>query len=235
MLLEVNNISAGYGLLKVLWSVNLKVDSGERIALIGPNGAGKTTLLKVIIGLLKPYEGNILFEGADVTNISTFERVRKGMALVPEGSRVIPKLTVYENLRLAAATKEAKDMFDDTFELVGTLFPVLNERKNQLAGTLSGGEQRMLAIARSLVLRPKLLLVDEVSLGLAPKIVSQIYESFKELTNMGITLVLVEQYVKKVLESTDRAYLIEQGRIVLNGNSQELLNNEYVRKAYIGI
>lgn len=234
-MLEVNNISAGYGLLKVLWSVNLKVDSGERIALIGPNGAGKTTLLKVIIGLLKPYEGNILFEGADVTNISTFERVRKGMALVPEGSRVIPKLTVYENLRLAAATKEAKDMFDDTFELVGTLFPVLNERKNQLAGTLSGGEQRMLAIARSLVLRPKLLLVDEVSLGLAPKIVSQIYESFKELTNMGITLVLVEQYVKKVLESTDRAYLIEQGRIVLNGNSQELLNNEYVRKAYIGI
>ncbi|MEM0453798.1 MAG: ABC transporter ATP-binding protein [Sulfolobales archaeon] len=235
MLLEVNNISAGYGLLKVLWSVNLKVDSGERIALIGPNGAGKTTLLKVIIGLLKPYEGNILFEGADVTNVSTFERVKKGMALVPEGSRVIPKLTVYENLRLAAATKEAKDMFDDTFELVGTLFPVLNERKNQLAGTLSGGEQRMLAIARSLVLRPKLLLVDEVSLGLAPKIVSQIYESFKELTNMGITLVLVEQYVKKVLESTDRAYLIEQGRIVLNGNSQELLNNEYVRKAYIGI
>lgn len=234
-MLEVNNISAGYGLLKVLWSVNLKVDSGERIALIGPNGAGKTTLLKVIIGLLKPYEGNILFEGADVTNVSTFERVKKGMALVPEGSRVIPKLTVYENLRLAAATKEAKDMFDDTFELVGTLFPVLNERKNQLAGTLSGGEQRMLAIARSLVLRPKLLLVDEVSLGLAPKIVSQIYESFKELTNMGITLVLVEQYVKKVLESTDRAYLIEQGRIVLNGNSQELLNNEYVRKAYIGI
>jgi len=234
LLLEVSNVSAGYGLLKVLWNVSLEVREGEKVALIGPNGAGKTTLLKVVMGLLQPYEGRVIFRGEDITNIPTFERVRKGITLVPEGSRVVPKLTVYENLKLAATTKEAKDKFNDTIDVIANLFPVLKERREQLAGTLSGGEQRMLAIARGLVLRPKLLLVDEVSLGLAPKVVTQIYNSFEELAKMGITLVLVEQYVRKALESTDRAYLIEQGRIVLNGTSRDLLNHEYVRKAYIG-
>ncbi len=233
-MLEVNDVSAGYSLLRVLWDVTLKVSSGERVALIGPNGAGKTTLLRVVVGLLQPYGGKVIFNGEDVTNIPTFDRVRKGITLVPEGSRVIPRLTVYENLRAAATTKEAKDKFTDTVDMLFTLFPILKERKEQLAGTLSGGEQRMLAVARGLILRPKLLLVDEVSLGLAPKVVTQIYDSFKELSGMGITLVLVEQYVRKVLQSTDRAYLIEQGRIVLSGSSRELMVNEYVRKAYLG-
>lgn len=234
MLLEVRDVSAGYGLLRVLWDVSIEVHNGERVALIGPNGAGKTTLLKVVIGLIKPYSGRIIFSGDDVTNVPAFDRVKRGMALIPEGSRVIPRLTVYENLRLAATTPEARKKFLDTVDMIATLFPVLKERREQLAGTLSGGEQRMLSIARGLVLRPRLLLVDEVSLGLAPKVVTQIYNVFKELTGMGITLVLVEQYVKKVLESTDRAYLIEQGRIVLSGSSRELLNHEYVRKSYIG-
>ncbi|MEM1749181.1 MAG: ABC transporter ATP-binding protein, partial [Sulfolobales archaeon] len=189
MLLEVSNVSAGYGLLKVLWNVSLEVREGEKVALIGPNGAGKTTLLKVVMGLLQPYEGRVIFRGEDITNIPTFERVRRGITLVPEGSRVVPKLTVYENLKLAATTKEAKDKFNDTMDVIANLFPVLKERRKQLAGTLSGGEQRMLAIARGLVLRPKLLLVDEVSLGLAPKVVTQIYNSFEELAKMGITLV----------------------------------------------
>jgi len=233
-LLRVNDLSAGYGLLKVLWDVNIVVGSGERVALIGPNGAGKTTLLKTIVGLIKPFNGRVFFEGEDITDIPTHLRVRKGISLVPEGGRVIPKLTVLENLLVAATTKEAKEKLNDTLELIYTLFPILKERKNQLAGTLSGGEQRMLAIARGLITKPKLLLIDEVSLGLAPKIVTQIYEVFNELSRLGITLLLVEQYVVKVLKSTDRAYLLEQGRIVLEGLSEELLKNDYIRKTYIG-
>jgi len=233
-LLRVNDLSAGYGLLKVLWDVNIVVGSGERVALIGPNGAGKTTLLKTIVGLIKPFNGRVFFEGEDITDIPTHLRVRKGISLVPEGGRVIPKLTVLENLLVAATTKEAKDKLNDTLELIYTLFPILKERKNQLAGTLSGGEQRMLAIARGLITKPKLLLIDEVSLGLAPKVVTQIYDVFNELSRLGITLLLVEQYVVKVLKSTDRAYLLEQGRIVLEGLSEELLKNDYIRKTYIG-
>jgi len=233
-LLRVNDLSAGYGLLKVLWDVNIVVGSGERVALIGPNGAGKTTLLKTIVGLIKPFNGRVFFEGEDITDIPTHLRVRRGISLVPEGGRVIPKLTVLENLLVAATTKEAKEKLNDTLELIYTLFPILKERKNQLAGTLSGGEQRMLAIARGLITKPKLLLIDEVSLGLAPKIVTQIYEVFNELSRLGITLLLVEQYVVKVLKSTDRAYLLEQGRIVLEGLSEELLKNDYIRKTYIG-
>ena len=233
-MLRVNDLSAGYGLLKVLWDVNIVVGSGERVALIGPNGAGKTTLLKTIVGLIKPFNGRVFFEGEDITDIPTHLRVRKGISLVPEGGRVIPKLTVLENLLVAATTKEAKEKLNDTLELIYTLFPILKERKNQLAGTLSGREQRMLAIARGLITKPKLLLIDEVSLGLAPKIVTQIYEVFNELSRLGITLLLVEQYVVKVLKSTDRAYLLEQGRIVLEGLSEELLKNDYIRKTYIG-
>ncbi len=233
-MLRVNDLSAGYGLLKVLWDVNIVVGSGERVALIGPNGAGKTTLLKTIVGLIKPFNGRVFFEGEDITDIPTHLRVRRGISLVPEGGRVIPKLTVLENLLVAATTKEAKEKLNDTLELIYTLFPILKERKNQLAGTLSGGEQRMLAIARGLITKPKLLLIDEVSLGLAPKIVTQIYEVFNELSRLGITLLLVEQYVVKVLKSTDRAYLLEQGRIVLEGLSEELLKNDYIRKTYIG-
>jgi len=234
LLLRVNDLSAGYGLLKVLWDVNIVVNSGERVAIIGPNGAGKTTLLKTIVGLIKPFSGKVFFGGEDITDIPTHLRVRKGISLVPEGGRVIPKLTVLENLLVVAATKEAKEKLNDTLELVYTLFPILKERKDQLAGTLSGGEQRMLAIARGLIPRPKLLLVDEVSLGLAPKVVTQIYEAFNELNRLGITLLLVEQYVVKVLKSTDRAYLLEQGKIVLEGSSEELLKNDYIRKTYIG-
>jgi len=234
MLLKVEKLNAGYGKLQVLWDVGLYVEKGEKVALIGPNGAGKTTLLKAIVGLIKPFSGRIIFIDEDITGQASHKIAHKGIALIPEGGRVLPRMTVLENLEVAATTKEAKEKINDSLELVFSLFPILKERRNQIAGTLSGGEQRMLAIGRGLMSRPKLLLIDEVSLGLAPKIVHQLYDAFEELHKQGLTLVLVEQYVKKVLEFTDRAYLLERGKVVLEGISSTLLKNEYIRKVYIG-
>jgi len=233
-LLDVRGLNAGYGKLHVLWDIDIYIDAGEKVALIGPNGAGKTTLLRSIMGLTTLFSGRIIYNGEDITNLPTFMRARSGITLVPEGSRVFPKLTVLENLLVATTTEESKKKIEDSLDFVFTLFPILKERKDQLAGTLSGGEQRMLAIARGLMTRPKLLMVDELSLGLAPKVVSSLYIALGEVHKYGITLLIVEQYVKKALEFSERAYLIEKGRIVKHGRGDELLADRYIREVYIG-
>jgi branched-chain amino acid transport system ATP-binding protein len=234
-LLEVRNIEVGYGKIRVLWGVSLDIGVHEKVALIGPNGAGKSTLIKAIMGILKPSAGNIYFNKQDITGTDTYRIARLGIGYVPEGSMVIPRLTVFENLLAAVTTKEAEKRKEDTLGLVYTLFPILKERKDQLGGTLSGGEQRMLAIARALMLRPKLLIIDELSLGLAPKVIGAIYSALDQLyESQKISILITEQFVEKALRFSQRAYLLEKGRIALQGISEELANNEYIRKAYIG-
>jgi branched-chain amino acid transport system ATP-binding protein len=234
VLLEVKNIEASYGKIKVLWGVNLNINKGEIVGLIGPNGAGKTTLIKTIMNIIKPSNGLIKYEGNIISGMPTHKVAKLGITMVPEGGGIIPKLSVIENLEVAITTEEAKRKKKDTLELVFSLFPILKDRKNQLGGTLSGGEQRMLAIARALMLRPKLLMIDELSLGLAPKAVDQLYKILKELhKSENISLIIVEQFVKRVLELANRGYLIEKGIIVLEGESTKLLKDDYIKKVYI--
>ncbi|MDK2373101.1 MAG: ABC transporter ATP-binding protein [Candidatus Korarchaeota archaeon] len=235
MLLELQEINAGYGDLQVLWDVNLSVDKGEIVSLLGSNGAGKTTTLRVISGLLKPFSGKVTFNCRDITKLPSNKRVEMGLALVPEGRQLFPEMTVLDNLEMGAYTKRARDKFHDTLEWVFTLFPKLKERRAQLAGTMSGGEQQMLAIARGLMSRPEVLMMDEPSMGLAPKLVLEIFGTIKKLREEGVTILLVEQNAKAALDVSDRAYILETGRIVLHGPAQELLGMDEVRKAYLGI
>ncbi len=235
MLLELQKINAGYGDLQVLWDVNLSVDKGEIVSLLGSNGAGKTTTLRVISGLLKPFSGKVAFNGRDITKLPSNKRVEIGLALVPEGRQLFPEMTVLDNLEMGAYTKRARDKFHETLEWVFSLFPKLKERRAQLAGTMSGGEQQMLAIARGLMSRPEVLMMDEPSMGLAPKLVLEIFGTIKKLREEGVTILLVEQNAKAALDVSDRAYILETGRIVLHGPAQELLGMDEVRKAYLGI
>ncbi|MEM2015532.1 MAG: ABC transporter ATP-binding protein [Candidatus Methanomethylicia archaeon] len=234
-MLKIENINAGYEYLRILWNISLEVEKGKITGIIGPNAAGKTTLLKVIAGLIKPETGKIIFDGEDITKLSTHERVEKGISLIPEGRLLFTKLTVEENLILGATTKRAKKEREKNLKWVYQLFPILEERRKQIAGTLSGGEQQMLAIARGLMSKPKLLILDEPSWGLAPKIVTQLFNLIKEINNEGITILLVEQNVWRTLEISDKAYIIENGRIILSGLGRELLENGYVRKTYLGL
>jgi len=233
--LRVENLEVCYGDVQVLWGISFDVKEGEIVALLGANGAGKTTTLKTISGLLKPKSGRIYFMGKDVTELEPHKRVEMGLAHIPEGRQLFPRLTVYENLKAAAYTHRAREKFDETLELIYNLFPILRERRNQLAGTLSGGEQQMLAIARGLVLRPTLLMLDEPSLGLAPKLVIEVLDFVSKLKGEGYTVLLVEQNVHQALKLCDRAYIIETGRIVKHGTGHELLEDEEVKKAYLGI
>ncbi len=235
MLLELRKINAGYGDLQVLWDVDLTVDKGEIVSLLGSNGAGKTTTLRVTSGLLKPFSGSVMFNGRDITKLPSNKRVEMGLALVPEGRQLFPEMTVLDNLEMGAYTKRARDKFHDTLEWVFTLFPKLKERRTQLAGTMSGGEQQMLAIARGLMSRPEVLMMDEPSMGLAPKLVLEIFGTIKKLRDEGVTILLVEQNAKAALDISDRAYILETGRIVLQGPAHELLGMDEVRKAYLGI
>ncbi|MDK2383984.1 MAG: ABC transporter ATP-binding protein [Candidatus Korarchaeota archaeon] len=235
MLLELQKINAGYGDLQVLWDVNLSVDKGEIVSLLGSNGAGKTTTLRVISGLLKPFSGKVAFNGRDITKLPSNKRVEIGLALVPEGRQLFPEMTVLDNLEMGAYTKRARDKFHETLEWVLSLVPKLKERRAQLAGTMSGGEQQMLAIARGLMSRPEVLMMDEPSMGLAPKLVLEIFGTIKKLREEGVTILLVEQNAKAALDVSDRAYILETGRIVLHGPAQELLGMDEVRKAYLGI
>lgn len=234
-MLELKGIHAGYGEFRVLHDVNMHVDKGEIVALIGPNGAGKTTTLRTVLGMTTLYEGKVLFKGEDITKVPTHKRVEKGIAMVPEGRGIFTPLTVYENLLAGAYTKRAEEKLQDSLEFVFTLFPRLKERKNQIAGTLSGGEAQMLAIARALMSRPELLLLDEPSLGLAPKIVLEVFDVIKKLREEGVTILIVEQHVKNSLETADRAYVMETGRIVLEGEAKSLLKDERLKKAYLVI
>ncbi len=235
MLLKVKGLEASYGELKVLWGIDLEVDKGEIVAVVGPNGAGKTTLLRTIVGLLREDNGDIIFEGERINDLPAYERVRRGISLVPEGGELFPYMTVQENLDIGAYLPEARKKYEENLEFVFTLFPRLKERRNQLAGTLSGGERQMLAIARALMSSPKLLMFDEPSLGLAPNLAVNVLKTIKELNKEGYTILLVEQNVKLALEISSRGYVIENGRIVLSDESKKLLGNPHVRKAYLGI
>ena len=228
-------MSYGAGIL-ALQGVSLRVDPGEVVALVGANGAGKTTLLKTIAGLLQALSGEIRFAGQRIDGIDGPERVKLGVALVPEGRRLFSRLTVAENLTLGTLTKRDPAHRAEMFERVYSLFPILRERADQRAGTFSGGQQQMLAIARALMSRPKFLMLDEPSLGIMPLLVDEILEALRQLHQReGLTMLLVEQNVPAALRLADRGYVIQTGRIVLEGTGQELLNSEMVRKAYLGI
>ncbi len=234
-LLKVENIEVFYGEFQALYGVSFHVDEGEIVALLGANGAGKTTTLKTISGLLRPRSGRILYEGRDITHTPPHKRVEAGIAHVPEGRGIFPWLTVMENLKAAAYVKRARERFEETLEFVFSLFPILKERRDQQAGTLSGGEQQMLAIARALILRPRLLMLDEPSLGLAPKLAYNVIMLTKQLRDEGYTILLVEQNVRLSLKVADRAYVLETGRIVKEGSSAELERDPMIRAAYLGM
>lgn len=233
-MLEVKGIDVSYGSVQVLWDVSLSVDKGEAACLIGSNGAGKSTIVKTIMGFLKPTKGEIKFKDKRVDSLPIYERIRMGMALVPEQRMIFTGMSVKENLLLGGYVME-QEKLQENLEWVYTIFPRLKERENQRAGTLSGGEQQMLAIARALVSSPELLILDEPSLGLAPVMVLKVFETLKKLRDEGITLLISAQNVKKALEISSYGYVVESGRIVLEGSSSELLRNEKVRVAYLGI
>ncbi len=234
-MLELRNVSAGYGSFRVLWDVSLEVKAGEAVAVVGPNGAGKTTLLRVISGLNPVISGDLLLEGTSLLGIPPHQFVAKGIAHVPENRRLFPRLSVEENLKMGAYTPTARKAFAERLHWVYTLFPRLRERRHQLAGTLSGGEQQMCAIGRALMSRPKILLLDEPSAGLAPVVVLQVFDLVHRIREEGFTVLIVEQNVQQVLELVDRAYLLEVGAIKLQGTAAAMKNNDYIRKAYMGL
>ncbi len=233
-MLEIQGVDAFYGDLQALWGISLRIDEGEMVALVGPNGAGKTTTLKVISGLLAPAGGSIRFRGHDLARERADKIVELGISHVPEGGRVFTSMTVLENLELGAFLPEARRNREESLRRVYKLFPRLEERKNQRAGTLSGGERQMLAIGRGLMAKPRLLLLDEPSFGLAPLLVEQIFEMITEINTLGVTVLLVEQNVRAALDLTRRAYVVENGRIVGQGSGDDLLSFESVRRAYLG-
>ena len=231
-MLKLTDIHTFYGPIEALRGIDLEIHQGEIVCLIGNNGAGKSTALMTISGILKPKEGHILFEGEQISGIPPHEIVRKGISQAPEGRRIFPKLTVRENLEMGGFT--AKGNFQSCIDMVFGIFPLLKERQEQPGGTLSGGEQQMLAIGRALMSSPKLLLLDEPSLGLAPIIVQKIFKTVKEINREGVTVLLVEQNARAALSLSNRGYVLENGRIALEGNGEDLLHNEQVRKAYLG-
>lgn len=232
-MLEVKNLEVYYGVIQAIKGISFEVNEGEVIALIGANGAGKTTTLQTITGMLKPAAGEI-FEGQDIVKVPGHKIVSMGMAHIPEGRRVFAQLSVYENLKLGAYTRKDKQEIEQTLERVYQSFPRLRERKNQMAGTLSGGEQQMLAMGRALMSKPKMILMDEPSMGLSPILVEEIFGIIREISAGGTTVLLVEQNAKKALAIADRAYVLETGNIVLSGDADDMMNNESVKKAYLG-
>jgi branched-chain amino acid transport system ATP-binding protein len=234
-MLELTGVTAGYGAFTALWDVTLRVALGEAVAVVGPNGAGKTTLLRAISGLIAPRTGRIAFEGADLTGHPTYDIVAHGIAHVPEGRRLFPQLTVAENLKMGAFLPSARTRFSESLERVYALFPVLSQRQGQRAGSLSGGEQQMLAIGRALMSRPKLILLDEPSMGLAPVMVLRLFDLIRRVREEGYTILVVEQNVRQVLKLVDRAYLLEVGRIKIEGRAAELAEQDFVRQAYVGL
>jgi branched-chain amino acid transport system ATP-binding protein len=234
MLLELDNVKTYYGNIRALKGISIEVDEGEIVCLIGGNGAGKSTTLMTISGVLTPVEGDVLYQGRSIVSVRPDNIVRMGVCQVPEGRMIFPLLTVVENLDLGAYLRKDKDGINDDVDRVFRIFPVLRERRKQHGGTLSGGEQQMLAIARALMSRPKLLLLDEPSLGLAPILVDSIFETIRLINEQGTTILLVEQNAQLALQFSRRGYVIETGEIALADTSLELLNNEEVKKAYLG-
>ena len=234
-MLELHQVTAGYGAFTALWDVSLRVAQGEAVAVVGPNGAGKTTLLRAISGLIAPRAGRIAFEGAELAGHPAYEIVAHGIAHVPEGRRLFPQLTVADNLKMGAFLPSARAHFRESLERVYALFPVLAERPTQRAGSLSGGEQQMLAVGRALMSRPKLILFDEPSMGLAPVMVLRLFDLIRRVREEGYTILVVEQNVRQVLKLVDRAYLLEVGRIKIEGRAADLAEQDFVRQAYVGL
>jgi branched-chain amino acid transport system ATP-binding protein len=233
--LELRNVTAGYAQFTALWDVSLRVEAGEAVAVVGPNGAGKTTLMRVISGLIAPRAGTIAFEGRTIGGRPAYEVVGRGIAHVPEGRRIFPALSVADNLRMGAFLPAARRKFAESLARVHALFPVLQERHTQRAGSLSGGEQQMLAVGRALMSGPRLILLDEPSMGLAPVMVLRLFDLIRRVRQEGYTILVVEQNVRQVLKLVDRAYLLEVGRIKMEGRAEALAEQDFVRKAYVGL
>ena len=233
-LLEVKNLEVYYGVICALKGISFEVNEGEIVSLIGANGAGKTTMMQSVVGIIPKRNGSVIFDGQDITKTPCHKIVQLGMTQVPEGRRIFQELSVYDNLLMGAYTVKDQQRFKEDLEKIFTKFPRLAERRNQIAGTLSGGEQQMLAMSRALMIRPKLLMLDEPSMGLAPILVDQVFDMIKELHAGGTTILLVEQNASKALEIADRAYVLETGNITLSGTGKELAQSDEVRKAYLG-
>ena len=232
---EVNKINVRYGDIQVLWDIEFTADKGEIVALVGSNGAGKSTTVKSCAGLIRPFQGNIRLDGHDLTGAACRTFIDHGVILVPEGRQLFPSMTIYENLEMGASSKAAKAAKKDTIERIYNWFPKLKDRKNQLAGTLSGGEQQMLAIGRALMAKPRVLLLDEPSLGLAPIIINEIFKELTEVNRqLGMTILIVEQNARKALQLSHRAYVIQTGKIMMEGKSDDLLHNPEIEEAYLG-
>jgi branched-chain amino acid transport system ATP-binding protein len=233
--LEIQEVSSGYGEVQILWGASLALQEGKLTSLVGGNGVGKTTLLRSVMGLVRPWKGNIHFGGRDVSHMPPYSKAEMGLVLVPEGRQLFTDMSVIENLEMGASPKHARPNLNKNLGRVFEMFPRLQERKNQKAGTLSGGEQQMLAVGRGIMADPKVLMIDELSLGLAPVLVLQLFEVLRELKNLGITLLLVEQNVQMALAVSDYAYVLAQGKIEMEGPSRELARNPHVRAAYLGL
>lgn len=234
-ILELQNVSAGYGDVQILWETSLALQPGKLTSLVGGNGVGKTTLLRTVMGLVKPWAGKIFFEGQDVSRLPPYAKAEMGLVLVPEGRQLFTEMTIAENLEMGATPQRAKANYKQNLERVYAMFPRLKERRMQKAGTLSGGEQQMLAVSRGIMAEPKVLMIDELSLGLAPVLVLQLFETLRQLKKLGITVLLVEQNVQMALAVSDYAFVISQGRIEMDGPSRQLAQNEHVRAAYLGL
>lgn len=235
MLLEIKELSAGYGDIQVLWDIDLHMDEGQIVALVGANGSGKSTLLKTISGLLKPYNGSITFQHEDITRMPSKEIVAKGIIQVPEGRRLFPQMTVEENLKMGAFRRKQSKNIQPELQKIYSIFSRLEERKSQVAGSLSGGEQQMCAFARGLMGDPKLIIIDEMSLGLAPLIVDDLVDIVKEINQQGTSVLLVEQDVQLALDNSHFGYVISTGRVVMEGESKTLLQNQEIKEIYLGL
>ncbi len=234
-ILEVRDISSGYGDVQILWGTSLSLDKGKLTTLVGSNGVGKSTLLRTVMGLLRPWQGSITFQGQDLTRQSAHSRAKAGLVLVPEGRQLFTDMTVVENLEMGAFPPRCRHHFNQNLERVFSLFPRLAERRQQKAGSLSGGEQQMVAVARGLMAEPEVLIIDELSLGLSPLLSLTLFESLIQLKNQGLTMLLVEQNVAMALGVSDYAYVLSQGRITLEGESRQLLKNDEIRRTYLGM
>lgn len=234
-ILEVRDVTSGYGEVQILWGASLALEEGKLTSLVGGNGVGKTTLLRTVMGLTRPWSGAVIFEGQDVSRLPAYTKAELGLVLVPEGRQLFTDMSVAENLEMGASAERARPHFDRNLKRVFEMFPRLEERKNQKSGTLSGGEQQMLAVARGIMAEPKVLMIDELSLGLAPVLVLGLFETLGQLKDLGITLLLVEQNVQMALAVSDYGYVLSQGKVDLEGPSRELAQNEHVRAAYLGL
>jgi branched-chain amino acid transport system ATP-binding protein len=234
-LLEVKEITSGYGEVQILWGSTMKLEQGKLTCLVGGNGVGKTTLLRTIIGQLPPWNGSVIFDGKDVSKLPAYTKAEMGLVLVPEGRQLFTDMTIYENLEMGASNQHARPKFARNLERVYEMFPRLKERRTQKAGTLSGGEQQMLAVARGIMADPTILFIDELSLGLAPVLVLSLFDGLKQLREQGITILLVEQNVQLALAISDYGYVIVEGKIQLEGPARKLIKDIHVREAYLGL